>query len=139
MIFYEVEIEIEEGVSRNCAIGILRDDIVKALPEDLVLVHRIIETMQERPEIFGYDTVSMDLMDNLTLQSIVEADLERTVNLQSKMAQDITDFMKSGLAKKGITVSMPRIITDNFIGGGKETIPLNQGPLIWMELARGEP
>lgn len=140
MIFYEVEVRVKDGRTKNCAVGILRNDIIQALPEDLTLVYRVIETMREKPEIFGYNTVSMDLMDNLTWQSMVETDLERTVNLQEKMASCIDNFMERKLAEPGVAVSMPHIMTDRFAAGDGEdgTIPPNQGPIIWMDMAEGE-
>lgn len=130
MSFYEVTlVDGREGV-----IGVLRPDIVHALPEDILLVHRLIETMQEAPEVFGGKTVSSDLMENLMWMSLVETNLGRTARLQEKMRKQIQDL--SG----DIPVLVPEVWSRHEIadaGAKKRAISLNQGPFIFMERAKG--
>jgi len=144
MIFYECDIEVEPGDIRTCALGVLRSDIIQALPEDLVVVHRVIETMQAKPEIFGYHTVGMDLMDNLMYQSVVETNLERTAYLQQKMARQLDELMQDQEFVEElkaddieVEVAMPHIMDEDVTHDGTSIRP-NQGPLLWMDVAEGE-
>lgn len=133
MSFYEVTLtDGREGV-----IGVLRPDIVHALPEDIVLVHRLIETMQEAPEIFGGNTVSMDLNDNLVYMSLVETNLQRTAKLQTRMKREIEDLAGE------VAVHVPEMWTHirlpgNDADGETRNVQLTKGPFIFMEKARGD-
>lgn len=128
MSFYEVRLcDGREGV-----VGVLRPDIVQALPEDLLLVHRLIETMQEIPEIFGGKTISMDLMENLTWMSLVETNLARTARLQTRMRGEVQD------CDHQVPLFIPEIWTTCKISGASRTVSLNRGPFIFMERAKGK-
>ena len=140
MLFYEVTLwnKDRSEAGETIVVGILRPDIVNAMPEDLALVHRVIETMQEAPEIFGGKTVSMDLMENLLWQSLTETDLQRTVRIQKAMAKDIEDFNKR-YSESRFKISVPKIkeSLQLSINGENRTVKLCKGPLIFMQKAPG--
>lgn len=137
MAFYEVT--LCDG--RQGALGMLRPDIVYALPEDIALVKRLIETMSEAPELFNGKTIPEDLNENLVYMSLVETDLQRTARLQALMKQQIEDLSGS------TPVRVPKIWSDYTLQkhpsseGGEikvEQISLTQGPFIFMEKASGD-
>ncbi|MBI4397780.1 MAG: M48 family metalloprotease [Candidatus Omnitrophica bacterium] len=132
MMFYEVE--LQDG--RKGVVGLLKPDVIQSLPEDLYVVHRTIEVMQEAPHLFGNKILGMDLMDNLIFQSLAETNLTRTVSLQEAMRQDIQVFQKSGSAEDGIQVGMPAIWNEPIAVDG-EPISLNGGLFIFMDQAPG--
>lgn len=144
MVFYKVRLwnrdhtgpdeEKGEGV-----IGVLRPDIVCALPEDLHLIQRVVESMHARPELFGEMKVSEDLVHSLIGQSIEETDLKRLVSVQKAMAKDVDDFMERH-PHYGVKLSIPSIWDRHVIRGedGKEKrFNLCKGSVVMMEHAPG--
>ncbi|MCB0328692.1 MAG: M48 family metalloprotease [Bdellovibrionales bacterium] len=144
MVFYKVRLwnkdhtgpdeERGEGV-----IGVLRPDIVCSLPEDLHLIHRIVESMHTRPELFGDMKVSKDLVHSLIGQSIEETDLKRLVSVQKAMAKDVADFMKQH-PNCNLQMSIPRVWDRHVITneeGEEKRVSLCRGSVVMMEHAPG--
>ena len=69
MSFFDVNLwdEEQKDTAWSGLVGVLRPDIVAGLPEDLLVLSRIIQTMEEASEIFLGRTISDDLLDNLCL------------------------------------------------------------------------
>lgn len=131
MSFYEVTLWNDSGTGpgKRGVIGMLRPDVVAKMPEDLRLVSRLTQTMQEAPELFGGEHISSDLMDNLARQSLIETNLERTIRLQRKMRTDLLG--ESNLAVPEVWDSESGVEIDGETG-------LSRGPFVFMDFARGE-
>jgi hypothetical protein len=134
MMFYEVTLwnENGSGPGRQGVVGLLRPDIVHALPEDLLIVRRILEGMRDAPEYFAGKVVSSGLMDNLIWQSVVETNLERTAQIQKQMRDDLLSFTPTN---SDVSVTIPEVWSTSSHNG--QTIKLTRGPLIFMERGKG--
>lgn len=134
MTFYEVTLwnEDKSGPGQSGVVGLLRPDIVHALPEDLLLVRRVLEGMRDAPEYFAGKVISTGLMDNLVWQSAVETNLERTAALQEQMRRDLESFVPTD---RSVSVRIPEVWHSSGVVG--KEINLTRGPLIFMERGKG--